>query len=170
MKRFTFLVVLFATVLGSFSAFAYQLEPTTLIFVRHAEKADDGTRNPPLNEKGMERAKNLATVLSEGYDLAAIYSTPYLRTELTAAPTAESLELEIQSYGFDDPNGFLSGLISENRGKAVLIVGHSNTTPNFMNRVLGEEKYSQFDEKAYGDLYVITTTEFGSGTVKVLEF
>lgn len=170
MKRFTFLLILLATVVGSFSAFAYQPEPTTLIFVRHAEKADDGTRNPPLDEKGQERAKNLVSVLSEDFDLVAIYSTPYLRTELTATPTAESLELEIQSYGFDDPNGFLSGLISENRGKAVLIVGHSNTTPNFMNRVLGKEKYSQFDEKAYGDVYVITTTEMGSGTVKVLKF
>lgn len=170
MKRFTFLIVLVMSAIGSFSALAYQPEPTTLIFVRHAEKADDGTRNPPLNEIGQERAKNLYKVLSNDYQVSAIYSTPYLRTELTATPTADSLGLEILEYGFDDPNGFLSTLITENRGKVVLIVGHSNTTPNFMNRVLGGERYTQFDEKAYGDVYVIKTTELGSGKVSELKF
>ena len=34
-------------------------ETTTFILVRHAEKADDGTRNPPLSEVGVQRANDL---------------------------------------------------------------------------------------------------------------
>lgn len=149
--------------------FAFQTEPTTLIFVRHAERAEDGTRNPPISEEGKRRAVNLVGSLSE-YDVKAIYSTPYKRTRMTATPIADSLGLEIQEYGFEGIREFLAGLIEEHAGYTVLIVGHSNTTPSLTNLVLGEDKFEQLEETDYGDMFIIKTSEIGSGKLSLAEF
>lgn len=167
---FKAVIVLFALLfVAQDFALAYQTEPTTLIFVRHAERAEDGTRNPPISEEGQKRAVNLYQALSE-YDIKAIYSTPYKRTQMTAKPTADSLGLEVQEYGFEGIQDFLASLIIEHEGAAVLIVGHSNTTPALTNMVLGEEKFEQLEESAYGDIFIVMTSEFGSGEVKQSKF
>lgn len=150
-------------------SFAFQTEPTTLIFVRHAERAEDGTRNPPISEEGIKRAINLYAALSE-FEVKGIYSTPYKRTRMTATPTADSLGLEIQEYGFDAISEFIAGLIEEHAGYTVLIVGHSNTTPALTNMVLGEEKFEQLEETDYGDMFIVTTSKMGTGSVRLAEF
>lgn len=70
---------------------------TTVIFVRHAEKADDGTRNPPLNIYGQERAASLAQLLHLS-GVVGIYSTPFHRTQQTVKPLAAALGLEVKEY------------------------------------------------------------------------
>ena len=120
------------------SALAFQTtevsaDETLLIFVRHTEKADDGTRNPPLNPKGLERANSLANELVE-MPLSAIYSTNHF-------------ELPIYTYDFSNLEEFLNKVITEHKGEAVLIVGHSNTTPNLINLVMQEDRIAQIDEK-----------------------
>ncbi len=150
-------------------SFAFQTESTTLIFVRHAERAEDGTRNPPISEEGKQRAVNLFQSLAD-FDVKTIYSTAYKRTRMTATPTADSLGLEIQEYGFDDISEFLAGLIEEHAGYTVLIVGHSNTTPALTNMVLGEDKFEQLEETDFGDMFIITTSKMGSGSVRLAEF
>ena len=47
-------------------------------------------------------------------------------------------------------------LAKTNQGKNVLIVGHSNTTPNLVNELLGKEKYPQIEDNNNGNLYVVT--------------
>jgi len=42
------------------------------------------------------------------------------------------------------------------RGKSVLIVGHSNTLPNHVNKLLNENKYAEIDESEFGTLYIVT--------------
>ena len=42
------------------------------------------------------------------------------------------------------------------QGKTVLVVGHSNTTPAFVNTVLKERKYPDIDDNNNGNLYVVT--------------
>ena len=170
MKRSVFLGLFIASLLSPAIASAFQPEPATLIFVRHAERADDGTRNPPISEEGQARAENLYQVLKGSYDVAAIYSTGYKRTQMTAQPTADSLGIEIQEYGLGDFEGLLKGLISEYAGKTVLIVGHSNTTPALINMVIGDNVFEQLDESAYGDLFVVTSNEYGQGEVELFRF
>ncbi len=165
MKNYSILFVLAFTLLLTSAVNAFQFseissDETLLIFVRHTEKADDGTRNPPLNLLGLERANALATSLMD-VPLAAIYSTNYKRTEMTAMPTAFHFELPIKNYDFDNLEEFLSALISKHKGEAVLIVGHSNTTPRLVNMVLKENRLEQIDEKRYGDLFLLYTKSFG---------
>ncbi len=166
--RSAFTILILVTVLPSFVE-AYQQEPTILLFVRHAERAEDGTRNPPISEEGKERAENLSKIIS-GYNISAIYSTPYKRTMMTAKPTADELGIEVQEYGLQGVDEFLKRIITENNGKTVLIVGHSNTTPALTNMVLGNERFEQLDEDKYGDLFVVITTDYGKGAVVLNKF
>jgi broad specificity phosphatase PhoE len=131
---------------------------TTYYLIRHAEKdrSDESDHDPNLKEAGLQRAENWSKVF-ENVDFDAIYSTDYNRTQQTAEPTAKLQELEIQSY---DPRNLFSEEFAETtNGKTVLIVGHSNTTPAFVNAILGEEKYENMDDHNNGSLYIITISE-----------
>lgn len=142
---------------------------TTFILVRHAEKADDGTRNPPLNEDGKMRAINLASLL-ENQEISALYSTPYKRTKETLQPLAGKKELETQEYEPRAGADWLAKLYEDHSGGTVVITGHSNTIPALANHLLGNEAFSQFDEKEYSNLIVIVGTEVGNGKLVRLNF
>jgi len=134
-----------------------QEETTTYYLIRHAEKdrTDKTNKNPNLNEKGLERAKKWAEYFKD-VDFDAVYSTNYNRTMQTALPTAESNKLNIKNY---DPKKMYDVLFkTATQGKTVLVVGHSNTTPVFANKILGEKKYKNMDDKDNSSLYIVTMT------------
>lgn len=143
---------------------------TTIILVRHAEKVDDGSSDPVLSEEGTESAQHLADWLGENHIISAVYSTDYQRTRLTAKTTAESNGLEVLTYDFKDPAGFLKDLVESNKGKTLLIVGHSNTTPMFANILLGRREFEQLSEDVYDQVFVIKSAQFGKGTAEVLTY
>ena len=41
-------------------------------------------------------------------------------------------------------------------GKTVLVVGHSNTTPQFVNAILGVDRYSDIQDNNNANLYIVT--------------
>ena len=144
-----------------------QAQTTTYYLIRHAEKdrSDKTNRNPDLNDDGLKRAENWSRVF-ENIDFDVIYSTSYNRTIQTAQPTAKAKELDIQTY---DPRQLYSDEFAEaTQGKTVLIVGHSNTTPAFVNAILNEEKYKDMNDHDNGSLYIITITD-GHKTDQVLK-
>lgn len=130
-----------------------QSEDSTIYLVRHAEKEDDGTRDPELTNIGKARANNLSILLREAH-IDFIYSSDYQRTTQTAQPIADQLDKDIMIY---DPRDFttLIETINQNSGKNFLVVGHSNSTPTLANEILGEELYEQFDESDYGNIIKI---------------
>ncbi|MEP5610875.1 MAG: phosphoglycerate mutase family protein [Cyclobacteriaceae bacterium] len=144
-------------------------DQTTFILVRHAEKADDGTRNPPLNEDGKVRAMNVATLL-QNQDISALYSTPYKRTKETLQPLAEQKGLETNEYEPRAGADWLTKLYEEHTGGTVVITGHSNTIPALANHLLGNETFTQFDEKEYSNFIVIVGSEVGNGKLVRLSF
>jgi broad specificity phosphatase PhoE len=133
----------------------HKASKTTLIFVRHAEKATDTPKDPPLNELGKKRATRLADLLIKEYSVAAIYSTPYQRTLLTSKPLANKLNQVIMIYNLNDPDALLRSILDQYQGETVLIVGHSNTTPMLVNKLLGTKKYEQLHERVYHALFVV---------------
>ncbi|MEP2935101.1 MAG: histidine phosphatase family protein [Gilvibacter sp.] len=140
---------------------------TVYYFIRHAEKdrSDSSNKNPDLTAMGQLRAKNWSKVFTH-VDLDAVYSTSYNRTEQTAAPVARSKELELQSY---DPRDLYSAAFrAATVGKTVLVVGHSNTTPAFVNTILKEERFPNMDDSNNGALYIVTLVG-DQTTVQVLQ-
>ncbi len=152
MKNYFFLLLI---VFSSLNIKAQENETTTYYFIRHAEKVrtDKANKNPDLTIKGQERAENWNSVFeSVNFDL--IYSTNYNRTIQTATPTAKSKNLKIQFY--NPRELFSEGFKEQTSGKTVLIVGHSNTTPLFVNKVLGIEKYDAINDRNNSNLYIVT--------------
>ena len=133
-------------------------EITTYYFIRHAEKVtkDKTNNNPELSKKGNKRAKEWSEIF-ENIKFDAIYSTNYFRTLQTAQPTARKNNLEIQFY---NPRELVSQDFQvKTKGKTILVVGHSNTTPAFVNKILNNNKYSTINENVYGNLYIVTLTK-----------
>ena len=141
---------------------------TTLILVRHAEKARDGSPDPPLTPAGRRRAGELAHALGH-LDLTAVYATPFRRTRQTAEPVASSRNLEILSYAAEDTD-FAKKAAADHVGGAVLIVGHSNTIPRLVNRLIGREDYAQLADSVYDNLFIVMVAEDGKAEVIRLRF
>ena len=47
-------------------------------------------------------------------------------------------------------------LAEKHHNQSIVIVGHSNTIPGQINKLLGENIYPDIDEDAFGNLYIIT--------------
>jgi phosphohistidine phosphatase SixA len=150
-----FSLILFALIFLNMNA--QESEITTYYFIRHAEKirTDSINNNPDLNEIGKKRAEYWNTVF-KNIEFDEIYSTEYDRTIQTATPTAKRKNLEIKFYNPD--NLYDEDFQLKTKGKTVLVVGHSNTTPLFVNKILGNEKYPDMDDSNNSDLYIITIT------------
>lgn len=132
-------------------------ENTTYYLIRHAEKdrSNPNNNNPELTRKGYFRAETWAKVF-EKVPLDAIYSTNYNRTLMTAFHTSQQQQIEISMY--DAKDLYSADFQATTRGKTVLVVGHSNTTPAFVNKILGEDRYQTMKDNDNSSLYIVTVT------------
>lgn len=148
--------ILPALLVAIFTLSSYAQEQTTTYYlVRHAEKdrSDITNKNPALTEIGTKRAIQWSEVF-KNITFDAVYSTDYQRTLQTAGPTARKNNLEIKIY--DPRDMYNETFAEETKGKTILIVGHSNTTPFFANKILGINKYEEIDDSNNSNLYVVT--------------
>lgn len=144
-----------------------QCEVTTYYLIRHAEKerGDTYQKDPVLTSDGFKRAKNWAKVFKD-IPLDFVYSTNYNRTKATALPTAASKKLEVKLY--DPSKLFDEDFKEETKGKSVLVVGHSNTTPAFANAILKDKKYEDLADDENGGLFIVTIHADNSVTSQLL--
>jgi broad specificity phosphatase PhoE len=161
--RWQRLGILMLFVLSLLSCASRISTPQTLKFivVRHAEKqsiesagANFDAKDPALTAQGAERAAALADAMRD-VDLVAIYATPFMRTQATAAPVAAVSGLPIQSYEANqDAAQFVKTLRRKYQSGAVLIVGHSNTVPA-MVQALCRCSRPMLSDSDYGDRFEI---------------
>ncbi|WP_368562091.1 histidine phosphatase family protein [Pseudoxanthomonas sp. UTMC 1351] len=124
----------------------------SFIVVRHAEKANDDPEDPTLTATGRERAGRLATLLADE-PITAVYATEFRRTQQTAQPAADQHRVPVTHY-------FSKGTIAElaaqwlrqHRQGAVLIVGHSNTVPEIVGALSGQN-VEPISDSQYNRLY-----------------
>jgi 2,3-bisphosphoglycerate-dependent phosphoglycerate mutase len=159
MKRNALLVTIALAI--SVQALA-QSQITTFILVRHAEKGEDGTKDPDLSEDGKKRASHLAEMLSKS-SITAIYSTGYKRTRNTVVPLASAKGLEILSY---DPlkGEAIDKMLKDHAGGTVVISGHSNTIPWTANYLTGKNELKDFDDNDYRNFLVVSVLKKGTDT------
>lgn len=166
-----------ATAVAGFVALAiglawfFELQATTtVLLVRHADKSLSGGEDPLLSEQGQQRAQALADFLGDVDVVAsvdAIFASQYRRTQQTAAPLAERLELAVNIADADDIEGTAAAILDDHKGQIVLVVGHSNTIPLLIEEFHGS-KQVDIGENDYDHLYIVTVPWFGK--VKTLMF
>lgn len=140
---------------------------TTVIVVRHAEKATTNPQdpNPALSPEGQQRARDLAELL-RSRQVAAVIATQYARTQLTAQPTADAAHLVIDTMpATRDVQAHAAAIAERIRtryaGKTVLVVGHSNTVPKIV-AALGGPALADLCDSAYGNLFTVVIPAGGA--------
>lgn len=164
MKNLGTSVLVFIMVLG-FTASSVWAQ-TTIYLVRHAEKGKG--RNPDLTTAGKQRAEALQKLLAKA-NIVAVYSTQTKRTMQTGQPVAEAQKLTIENYDYRDMQ-LINKLMDKHAGKAVLVVGHSNTIPALLNHLVEEDRYKDLNESVYDNLVKVHVDIQGKLTVEHLKF
>jgi 2,3-bisphosphoglycerate-dependent phosphoglycerate mutase len=140
------------------SSFA-SAEPQTWYFVRHFEKLLGD--NPSLTETGKARAEALAAFFSNK-SITHVYSTDYNRTLETATPVATLKNISIKYY---DPRSLAEFANKIKTLDHVLVVGHSNTTPQILSLMGGED--INIEESDYGVVYKLQKHDLGHATQSI---
>jgi broad specificity phosphatase PhoE len=147
----------------------------TVFLVRHAERADEPRQDPPLTEKGVARSEALARLLSTA-DIKAIYTSQFARTKLTAEPLAKQLGVTATAISLktspsnpraiaEESTKEIVDKIMSQQGGSVLVVGHSNSIPDVI-KMLGGNDVPTIDEKKFDDLFFVTV--YANGRAKVV--
>lgn len=140
-----------------------EAETSTYYLIRHAEKdrSDQSNTDPNLTEKGLKRAANWADYFKDlKFDM--VYTTDFNRTKQTAEPTAKANGLDMQLYHPSEIN--IDEFIKNTKGKTVLIVGHSNTIPKFVNELIDETKYGDIEDNNNSNLYKVSISKDGKSS------
>jgi broad specificity phosphatase PhoE len=147
-------------------------QSTTVILVRHSERADSQERpqtDPELSEAGKVRAAKLAEFLKDA-GVAAIYSTQYIRTRTSAEPVAKMAGVQVTVLPFAGGNSLIpytdslaTRILRDHRGKTVLVVGHNTTTAQ-MVKALGGPLLPAIPETDFDNMYVVQVAPDGKAS------
>jgi len=139
---------------------------TYFFVVRHAEKGSGGS-NPSLTTEGQERANELSRILAN-INLNAVFSTNYKRTKETAEPTAASQNVAVETYS--SINHLIQSVLGNDLYQKVLVVGHSNTTPDIVNQLIGENIYSDLGEDEFDNLFMVAYYDENRSEVFLMKY
>ncbi|HKV94400.1 MAG TPA: phosphoglycerate mutase family protein [Candidatus Angelobacter sp.] len=166
MKHLLIRLGLTALVLGQIAIAQQQQPTTTIVLVRHAEKASNAP-DALLSPQGQQRAECLAHVLKDA-GIKRIYVSDVKRTQQTAEPLAKALGIKPVVVPAKDPNTLIKDVFYGSGGNA-LVVGHSDTLPFVIQRVQAGT-IPPIGENEYDGLYVLTVLEGSSTPVLKLRY
>ena len=144
-------------------------QPSTVIVVRHAERATAPANDPVLTAAGTARAEALKAVLADA-GVSAVITTHLQRTQLTAKPLADSLGVPLTIVRAGSPlqahlDSVAAAVKRQPSGSVVLVVGHSNTVPGII-AALGGPRMPDLCDSQYSSLFVVDMS--GSGAPRLI--
>ena len=166
-------IVVYTALAFALAWFLESQATTTVIFVRHAEKATLPADDPALSPAGERRAAELKRQLVDADVIAgvdAVYSTPYRRTEDTARPIAEALDIPLNFYDAADTELIMEQIVRDHKGEIILVVGHSNTIPLLIGNMGASKRVPEIAENEYDNIYVVSIPWFGKTKTIRLRF
>ena len=130
--------------------------------MRHAEKRNN-TDTTSLSPLGQERAKALSELLIKA-SIDSIYATKYIRTQQTAQPLAHAIHKPIIIYNLDSLSEFSQKLVNQ-KGKNILVIGHSNTVPRMIQLLTGERV--EIQDNDFDNLFIVSIYRFLKTEIKL---
>jgi broad specificity phosphatase PhoE len=151
----------------AFSVIAVDQPPTTVILVRHAEKAivPPENKDPDLSLAGLARAQELARMFGDA-GISAIYATQFKRTQQTVKPLADKLRVSVTQVEAKKTPDLVQQIKAGNTGQVIFIAGHNNTVPEII-AALGGPQLPIIPETDFDNLYILTVQS--DGTAKLLK-
>ena len=133
-------------------------QPSTVILVRHAEKATAPANDPVLTADGTQRALDLATALA-GARVTSVITTQLQRTQLTAKPITDPLGrapivVPVAAPVAAHVEAVAAAVRARPAGDVVLVVGHSNTIPAIVG-ALGGPKLPDLCDPQYSMIFIL---------------
>ena len=157
-------VIIYTAIAIGLAWFFESQATTTVIFVRHAEKAVTPVDDPGLSPAGQRRVAELTRQLKDAdviQGIDAVYATPFRRTEETARPIAKALDLPLNSYDAADTEAIMEHIVKVHKGKIILVVGHSNTLPALIGNMGASKRVPPIADNEYDNIYIVSIPWFG---------
>lgn len=145
-----------------------QLGTTTVYVVRHAEKLDPGDPESFLSPAGEARAQALWKTLQKA-GVQRIYATIKARTQQTVAVVAAERDIEIIALLPDATDDLVEFITTDDKGRVVLVCGHSNTVPGIVKALSGIT-VDGLSEEQYDRLFKVELPPDGEPKVTVLRY
>jgi phosphohistidine phosphatase SixA len=154
MKLHSILAIVFLLQLSAGAQNRLVAKGTVIYLVRHAEK--ESGNDPVLTTAGKQRAGDLLKVL-KNKKLQRIYVTQFRRTQMTADSLRILLNIDTVQYVADTTGVSLIEKITAHNdfGKAILIIGHSNTVPILIKKLGVTQPVKPIADNEFDNLFVI---------------
>jgi len=149
----TIAVALLVAFASAVSPAATTVQPN--IYVMRHLHTPAGVSDPDLTAEGMKYAQAVSKSF-ERDPPSVIYVSSTKRAQQTAAPLAERLKLTPKIYDPRDTPGLIAAVSAETG--TVLIVGHSNTVPDIVEK-LGGQRPADLTHEDFGDIWHIAGPE-----------
>ena len=165
-RRLRLIPIIGYTVVALGLAYFFEQRPsTTVLFVRHADTdVAMATDDPSLNARGRQRAELLADFMQD-IDVVsgvnAIYASEARRTQETAAPLAQRLNLTVEIADHHDVDGFMKRVLRDHGGEIVLVVSHKDTIAPLIDELHGSKRLPPFGDDDYNEVYIVTIPWYG---------
>jgi len=127
----------------------------TVILVRHAEKnPHPAGGDAGLSTQGLVRARELVRTL-EGAGVRAVYASFYGRARMTAEPLAAAIGDSVRIYDPNHLEALAARVLAEQRGRTVVIGGHSDTIGPTIEALTGKALGAN-ESAPYDGMWVLT--------------
>lgn len=137
---------------------------TTVIVVGPADTEEGLGGDLGLSGSGRMRAVELSRVLGDAdviQGLDAILVSPGRIFGETAEPLAQRLKLPVQVVDTTDPEALSRLILTDHKGKIVLVIGEPETIPAFIPEFHGSKKVPELRKREYDNLYIVTIPWYG---------
>ena len=91
----------------------------------------------------------------------AIFATQYRRTQETAEPLSKRLQVPVRTAAPDDIEGLTKQILTEYKGKIVLVITHSDTIPKLIQELHGSKKLPPIEDNEYDNIFIVSIPWFG---------
>ena len=157
-------VIGYAIAVLGLAYFFEQRPSTTILFVRHTDTDATVAEDPPLSERGRQRAEVLADFLQDvdvvaGVD--AIFVGHNKRTEQTAAALASRLNVTVEARDQDNLVSYIRYVMRHHIGEIVLVVADGEMIPPMIDELHGSKRLPPFDPDDFDEIYVVTSPWYG---------
>ena len=125
--------------------------PRQIYVMRHLQAG--AGQDPALTEEGSRQAQKLAGWFAAKAAPRAIYVSTLRRARDSAAPLAAKLGLGLKPYDPANTDALVAAVNAESG--SVLVVGHSNTVPDIVER-LGGVRPEPIQHDQHGDIWIVS--------------